>query len=76
MTTSNHERKREEATVIELLPSATCRVELANRARIVAHTAGTTKTNFVRVRVGDRILLELSPHDETRGRIVKLLGKG
>ena len=76
MTTPKREPKREEATVIELLPSATCRVELANRARVVAHAAGATKTNFVRVRVGDRILLELSPHDMTRGRIVKLLGKG
>ena len=69
-------RKREEATVVELLPSAACRVELENRARVVAHAAGATKTNFVRVRVGDRILVELSPHDVTRGRIVKLLGKG
>lgn len=76
MTARSLEREAVEATVIELLPSAACRVELSNRRRVVAHAAGATKTNFVRVRVGDRILVELSPHDVTRGRIVKLLGKG
>jgi len=76
MTAPNREAERAEATVIELLPSAACRVELESRRRVVAHAAGATKTNFVRVRVGDRILVELSPHDVTRGRIVKLLGKG
>ncbi|MCC7174951.1 MAG: translation initiation factor IF-1 [Bryobacterales bacterium] len=69
-------RRRVEGKVIELLPSAACRVALENRSRLVAHAAGATKTNFVRVRVGDRILVELSPHDASRGRIVKLLGKG
>lgn len=65
-----------EATVIELLPSAACRVELAGRGRAVAHAAGVRRTNFVRLRVGDRVLVELSPRDATRARIVKLLGKG
>jgi translation initiation factor IF-1 len=65
-----------EATVIELLPNAVWRVELDSRALAVAHSAGATKTNFVRVRLKDRVLVELSPHDKTRGRIVKLLRKG
>ena len=65
-----------EATVIELLPNAAWRVELDSRAQAVAHAAGATKTNFVRVRLKDRVLVELSPHDRTRGRIVKLLRKG
>jgi len=69
-------RKRAEATVIELLPNATCRVELADRGRMIAHATAATSANFVRVRVKDKVLVELSPHDKTRGRIVKLLGKG
>jgi translation initiation factor IF-1 len=68
--------RRAEATVIELLPNATCRVELASRGRVIAHLAPATSANFVRVRVKDKVLVELSPHDSTRGRIVKLLGKG
>ena len=64
------------ATVIELLPNAACRLELENRAQVIAHTAGPKTANFVRVRVKDKVLVELAPHDKTRGRIVKLLGKG
>ena len=66
----------EEATVVELLPSATYRLKLANEEVVVAHAAGATKVNFVRVRPGDRVRVELSPHDRTRGRIVELLTKG
>ncbi len=69
-------RKPVEATVMELLPSAAFRVELADRGRAIAHAAGARTANFVRFRVGDKVLVELSPHDRTRGRIVKLLGKG
>ncbi len=72
----SRERQRAEATVIELLPNATCRVELDDRGRVIAHATGATSANFVRLRVKDRVLVELSPHDKTRGRIVKLLGKG
>ena len=42
----------------------------------MAHAAGAVVTNFVRLRPGDRVEVELSPHDRTRGRIVKLLTKG
>jgi translation initiation factor IF-1 len=65
-----------EATVIELLPNAAYRVELENRTRAIAHLTGVNRANFVRVRLKDKVLVELSPHDRTRGRIVKLLGKG
>ncbi len=64
------------ATVVELLPAAAYRVELDNGARLIAHAAGARETNFVRLRVRDRVLVELSAHDERRGRIVKLLEKG
>ena len=61
------------ATVIELLPNAAFRLELENRQQVVAHATGATKANFVRVRPKDKVVVELSPHDKTRGRIVKLL---
>ena len=64
------------ATVIELLPSAACRVELENGAQVIAHATGPLAANFVRLRVKDRVLVELSPRDRTRGRIVQLMGKG
>jgi len=61
------------ATVLELLPNATCRVELENREQVLAHAAGAAVKNFVRVRPGDRVRVELSPHDPGRGRITRIL---
>jgi translation initiation factor IF-1 len=63
------------AVVVELLPHAVIRVKLENQDVVLAHAAGTTKTNFVRVRPGDRVEVELSPHDPGRGRIIRLLEK-
>ena len=62
-----------EAVVVELLPSAAYKLKLANEDLVVAHAAGATAVNFVRVRPGDRVRVELSPHDRTRGRIVELI---
>jgi translation initiation factor IF-1 len=62
------------ATVIEELPSALYRVELENKQQVLAHPVGTVKRNFVRLRPGDRVRVELSPHDLTRGRILGLEG--
>jgi translation initiation factor IF-1 len=64
------------ATVVELLPSAAYRLKLQNEDLVVAHAAGATAANFVRVRPGDRVRVRLSPHDRTRGRIVELLKEG
>jgi len=64
-----------EAVVVELLPNAVVRVKLANEALVLAHAAGSAKTNFLRVRPGDPVQVELSPHDPGRGRIVRLLEK-
>jgi len=75
-TDGGRERRRIEATVTELLPNATCRVDAAGVGDVIAHAVGVTAANFVRVRVKDKVLVELSPHDRTRGRILKLLGKG
>jgi translation initiation factor IF-1 len=61
------------ATVVELLPNAVYRVELESRERVLAHAAGASVKDFVRVRPGDRVSVELSPHDPGRGRITKVL---
>ncbi len=61
------------ATVLELLPNAVVRVELESRQQVLAHAAGAKVKNFVRVRPGDRVCVELSPHDPGRGRITKVL---
>jgi translation initiation factor IF-1 len=63
------------AEVIELLPSAAYRVRLENEVTVLAHAAGSGVKNFVRLRPGDRVRVELSARDKTRGRIVKLLAK-
>ena len=59
--------------VVELLPSAGYRLKLENEDLVVAHAAGAGVANFVRLRPGDKVRVELSPHDRTRGRIVELL---
>jgi translation initiation factor IF-1 len=64
-----------EATVVELLPNAGVRVRLENDRRVLAHAAGATVKNFVRLRPGDRVRVAISPHDPTRGRIIELLTK-
>lgn len=63
-----------EAIVTELLPNATVRVKLENERLVLAHAAGAAKVNFVRLRPGDRVKVELSPHDPTRGRILRFEG--
>jgi translation initiation factor IF-1 len=62
-----------DAIVVELMPRAIVKVKLKNEAVVLAHAAGAAKTNFLRVRPGDRVQVELSPHDPGRGRIVRLL---
>jgi len=63
------------AEVVELLPSAAYRLRLENEETVVAHAAGSGVKNFVRLRPGDRVRVELSARDKTRGRIVELLAK-
>ncbi|MCS6951489.1 MAG: translation initiation factor IF-1 [Bryobacteraceae bacterium] len=65
-----------EGTVVELLPQAACRVQLGDRSLVIAHAAAASEVNFVRLRPQDRVWVELSPHDPTRGRIVRLLAEG
>ena len=62
-----------EAVVVELMPAAAYRLKLENEDLVLAHSTGASAANFVRLRPGDRVRVELSPHDRTRGRIVELL---
>lgn len=57
-------------TVIEPLPNAMFRVELDNKHHVLAHISGKMRKNFIRILAGDRVAVELSPYDLTRGRIV------
>ena len=61
-----------EATVLEPLPNAMFRVELTGKKghRVLAHISGKMRKHFIRILPGDRVLVELSPYDLTRGRIV------
>ena len=58
------------ATVIEPLPNAMFRVQLENKHQVLAHISGKMRKNFIRILTGDKVLVELSPYDLTRGRIV------
>ncbi len=58
-----------EGTVVEALPNAMFQVELPNGHRIMAHISGKMRMHFIRIYPGDRVTLELSPYDLTRGRI-------
>lgn len=59
-----------EGTVVEALPNAMFRVELNNQHKVLAHVSGKMRMNFIRILPGDKVMLELSPYDLTRGRII------
>jgi len=61
-----------EGTVIEPLPNAMFRVELENGHKVLAHISGKMRMHFIRILPGDKVTVELSPYDLTRGRIVYL----
>ena len=58
-----------EGTVIESLPNANFRVELANGHKVLAHISGKMRRHYIRILPADKVLVELSPYDLTRGRI-------
>ncbi len=58
-----------EGKIIEALPNAMFRVELENGHVVLAHVSGKMRMNFIRILPGDKVKLELSPYDLTRGRI-------
>jgi translation initiation factor IF-1 len=58
-----------EGVVAESLPNAMFRVELANGHKVLAHISGKMRVNYIRILPGDRVLIELSPYDLSRGRV-------
>ena len=58
-----------EGTVIEPLPNAMFQVELENGHKVLAHVSGKIRMNFIKILPGDRVTVELSPYDLSRGRI-------
>lgn len=59
-----------QGTVLEALPNAMFQVELENGLKILAHISGKLRMNFIRILPGDKVTVELSPYDLTRGRII------
>ena len=59
-----------EGTVTETLPNATFKVRLENKHELLAHISGKMRMNYIRILPGDKVLVELSPYDLTKGRIV------
>ncbi len=59
-----------DGTVVETLPNAMFRVELENGHQVLAHISGKMRMHFIRILPGDKVTVELSPYDLTRGRIV------
>ena len=59
-----------EGKVTEKLPNATFQVELENGHKIIAHISGKLRMNFIRIIPGDKVLIEMSPYDLTKGRII------
>ncbi|HHF98521.1 MAG TPA: translation initiation factor IF-1 [Candidatus Aerophobetes bacterium] len=67
---------RVSGVVVETLPNATFRVELPNGHRVLAHVCGKMRMKFIRILPGDRVTVEVSPYDPSRGRIIYREGKG
>ncbi len=59
-----------EGTVVEPLPNAMFRVELPNGHRVLAHVSGKMRMHYIKILRGDKVVVELSPYDLTRGRII------
>ncbi|MCX7943213.1 MAG: translation initiation factor IF-1 [Deltaproteobacteria bacterium] len=59
-----------EGTVVETLPNTMFRVELPNGKKIIAYLSGKMRMHFIRILPGDKVIVELSPYDLTRGRII------
>lgn len=72
---SKEEAIRVEGTVLETLPNAMFRVELEGGHRLLAHISGKMRMHYIKITPGDKVSLELSPYDLSRGRII-YRGKG
>jgi len=61
---------RVDGTIVETLPNASFRVELENGHKVLAHISGKMRMHFIKILPGDKVTVELSPYDLSRGRIV------
>lgn len=59
-----------DGTVIDTLPNTTFKVELDNKHVVLAHISGKMRKNFIRILTGDRVTVQMTPYDLTKGRIV------
>ena len=69
-TAQKEEGIQVEGSVVETLPNAMFKVELDNGHQVLAHISGKMRMHYIRILPGDRVLVELSPYDLTRGRVV------
>ena len=67
---ANEEPIRVEGTVVELLPNTMFRVRLPNGHRVLAHISGKMRLHFIRILPGDKVMMEMSPYDLSKGRII------
>lgn len=63
-----------EGTITESLPNAMFRVDLENGFKVLAHISGKIRKNYIKILLGDRVLVQLTPYDLTKGRIIYRLG--
>ncbi|MBI4024464.1 MAG: translation initiation factor IF-1 [Verrucomicrobia bacterium] len=66
---ANEEPIKVEGTVVELLPNTMFRVQLPNGHKVLAHISGKMRLHFIRILPGDKVMLEMSPYDLSKGRI-------
>ena len=59
-----------EGTVVELLPNTMFRVEIPGRRRVLAHISGKMSLHFIRILPGDKVMLQISPYDLSKGRVI------
>lgn len=64
------EGAKKEGIVLEGLPNATFKVKLDDGSEVLAHISGKIRINYIKILPGDRVTVELSPYDETKGRII------
>ncbi|HEY4497419.1 MAG TPA: translation initiation factor IF-1 [Candidatus Paceibacterota bacterium] len=69
--TAKDQKIIKEGQVIEALPSAMFRVLLADGSEVIGHLAGKMRLHYIKVLIGDRVIMEFSPYDEKRGRIIR-----
>jgi translation initiation factor IF-1 len=74
MAENNHPAKEEalrlDGVVVKVLPATMYRVKLQNGSEVLAHISGKMRKHFIRISVGDKVTMEISPYDLTKGRIV------